>query len=89
LDILRLLLALRYNGLETGIYTPVAMLNHLTNPIVQVSSEADKYSEVRTTRAVRQEESLTISATILSRHQAQHLWEQHRFDIGADLLWFT
>jgi hypothetical protein len=90
MDVLRLLLALRYNGLETGIYLHVAMLNHLDQPnCVKFLPKADKpYSEVRTTRAVKAGESLTISylPRILSHAtRRKHLWEQHRFDIGADL----
>jgi hypothetical protein len=89
-DVLRILLALRYNGLETGIYLHVAMLNHVDSPnCVKFLPKDDKpYSEVRTTRAVRAGESLTISylPRILSHAtRRKHLWEQHRFDIGADI----
>jgi hypothetical protein len=62
-DIVRLLLALRYNGLETGVYIHVAMLNHSCHPNCTklLPSGEQSYSEVRTTRVVHAGESLTIS----------------------------
>jgi hypothetical protein len=90
MDALRLLLALRYNGLETGISLHVAMLNHLDQPnCVKFLPKGDEsYSEVRTTRAVRAGEPMTISylPRILSlATRRKRLWEHHRFDIGADI----
>jgi len=89
-DALRILLSMRYNGLETGVYLHVAMLNHKDQPnCVKFLPTADKtYSEVRTTRSVAVGEPLTISylPRILSHAtRRKHLWEQHRFDLGADL----
>ena len=95
-DILRLFLSLRYNGLESGVYKHVAMLNHKCQPncvkfmppSVGTGMFEMEFSEVRTTRRVAAGESLTISymsklVCHASRHR--HLWEQHRFDIGSDL----
>jgi hypothetical protein len=94
-DIERIVLALRYNGLESGVYCHVAMLNHKCQPncvkFLPDSEESDSppgCSEVRTTRPVQAGESLTISymPTIVSHaSRRRHLWEQHRFDIGVDL----
>lgn len=89
-DILRLLIALRYNGLESGVYRNVAMLNHSCRPNCAklLPSGEKSYSEVRTTRPVAAGESLTISylPRVLSHaSRRKHLWEQHRFDIGAHL----
>ena len=90
LDILRLFLVLRYNGLETGVYRHVAMLNHDCHPNCAKLRPQDpqRYSEVRTTRRVRPGESLTISylPRIMSHaSRRKYLWEQHRFDIGAEI----
>lgn len=89
-DILRLFLALRYNGLESGVYRHVAMLNHDCHPnCAKLLPEGNQsYSEVRTTRRVPAGESLTISYVprIMSHaSRRKYLWEQHRFDIGAQL----
>jgi SET domain len=86
-DVLRLLVALRYNSLQTGIYLHVAMLNHADFPnCVKFLPTGNKsYSEVRTTRPVRAGEALTISyiPRLLSHaSRRKYLWEQHRFDIG-------
>ena len=87
LDVLRMLVALRYNSLETGVYPHVAMLNHADFPncVKFRPTERRDYSEVRTVRQVRCGESFTIS--YLPRYKChssrrQHLWEQHRFDSG-------
>jgi SET domain len=89
-DILRLLLALRYNGLESGIYLHIAMLNHADQPnCVKFLPESEKtYSEVRTTRFIQAGEHLTISylpKIVSHSSRRKHLWQQHRFDIGANL----
>lgn len=88
-DCLRLLLALRYNGLQSGIYLHVAMLNHSDQPncvkFMPESGRGQLFSEVRTTRAVCHGEALTIRylPSIRSHATRRHdLWEQHRFDIG-------
>lgn len=76
-DFWRILLALRYNGLESGLYCYVAMLNHQCIPNCvkflpqnntnNIGDEDDddtttmKYSEVRATRTIHAGESLTIS----------------------------
>lgn len=89
-DILRIFLALRYNGLESGVYRHVAMLNHDCHPnCAKLLPEGDQsYSEVRTTRRVEAGQSLTISYVprVMSHaSRRKYLWEQHRFDIGAQL----
>lgn len=89
-DILRLFIALRYNGLETGVYRHVAMLNHNCHPNCAKFLPQDNhpYSEVRTTRSVSAGESLTISyipKTLAHSSRRKYLWDQHRFDIGAHL----
>jgi hypothetical protein len=90
-DVLRLLLALRYNGLESGVYRHVAMLNHDDgfNCAKLLPPDGRPYSEVRTTRSVLAGESLTISylPRVMSHaSRRRYLWEQHRFDIGASHL---
>jgi hypothetical protein len=94
-DCFRLLLVLRYNGLQSGIYLHVAMLNHSDQPnCVKFMPSADsrsqaRFSEVRTTRPVRPGEALTIHYLSSIRSHAtrrSELWEQHRFDIGASRL---
>jgi len=95
-DILRILLALRYNGLESGLYCYVAMLNHHCRPncvkfLPNAETESDlpaNCSEVRTTRWIKVGESLTISYLpnlISHASRRHHLWEQHRFDIGVNM----
>ena len=88
IDIIRLLLVLRYNGLESGVYRHVAMLNHDDYPNCAkfLPTEGRSFSEVRTTRLVQKGEALTISyiSRIVSHaSRRQKLWEQHRFDIGV------
>lgn len=89
-DILRLLLALRYNGLESGVYRHMAMLNHDCHPnSVKFRPTTAAYSEVRTTRHVSMGESLTISylpRIVSHAARRRHLWDQHRFDIGVSNL---
>jgi SET domain len=91
------LLAIRYNGLETGIYLYSALLNHSDQPncVKFLPDDTNNLnsghcvSEVRTTRTVQQGEALTISYVprILSHvSRRKHLWEQHRFDIGPDIV---
>ena len=87
LDVLRMLVALRYNSLETGIYPHVAMLNHADFPncVKFRPTERRNYSEVRTVRRVLSGESLTIS--YLARYKChasrrQLLCKQHGFDVG-------
>jgi hypothetical protein len=87
LDVLRLLVALRYNSLETGIYLHVAMFNHqdLPNCVKFRPTDRQSYSEVRTTRRVRAGETLTISympRLVSHNSRRKHLWDQHRFQTG-------
>jgi hypothetical protein len=89
-DVLRMFLALRYNGLESGVYRHVAMFNHNCHPNCAkfLPASNQRYSEVRTVRAVAAGESLTISYVprVMSHaSRRNYLWEQHRFDIGAAL----
>jgi hypothetical protein len=86
IDVLRMLVALRYNSLETGIYLHVAMLNHADLPnCVKFKPDKEKaYSEVRTTRSIQPGEPLTISYIqryLCHSSRKQYLWEQHRFHI--------
>lgn len=80
-DILRILLAIRYNGLESGIYLHGAMLNHSCHPncakLLPQGNQA--YSEVVTTREVRAGESLTISYVphiMCHASRRRHLYNQ-------------
>lgn len=87
IDIIRLLLVLRYNGLESGVYRHVAMLNHDDYPNCAkfLPTDGKSFSEVRTTRRVQPGESLTISylpRVVSHASRRKVLWEQHRFDIG-------
>jgi hypothetical protein len=88
-DIVRLLLALRYDGLESGIYHHVDMLNHDCHPNFVKFRPTVGYSQVRMTRPVVTGESLTISylSRIVSHAtRRKHLWDQHWFDIGVSSL---
>lgn len=89
-DLLRIMLVLRYNALETGLYLYTAMLNHSDRPncVKFKKAKITGQSEVRATRSIHQGEMLTISyvPTIVSHASRRwHLWQQHRFDIGTDL----
>jgi hypothetical protein len=89
-DVLRLVLALRYNALQSGMFLYSAMLNHADQPncVKFMPTQEKSYSEVRATRFISAGEPLTISylPNILSHaSRRKALWEQHRFDIGADL----
>ena len=85
-DMVRLLLALRYNAFETGVYLHLGMMNHSSYPNSVKFAPTKDYSEVRTTRHVKAGEALTISylPRIMSHaSRRHHLWEQHLFDIGG------
>jgi hypothetical protein len=89
-DAVRMLLALRYNALESGLFLFSAMFNHSDQPnsVKFLSDVKTGYSEVRTTRYVALGEPLTISYVpgILSHSsRRKYLWDQHRFDIGVQL----
>lgn len=87
-DLVRILLALRYNGFESGVYLYLAMLNHDSYPNCVKFAATKTYSEVRTTRPVRAGEALTISylpALMSHASRRQHLWDQHLFDISGDV----
>lgn len=88
-DCIRLLLAIQYNSLESGIYLHTAMLNHDDQPncVKFAPALGRTYSEVRTTRHVLAGEPLTISYVprlVSHATRRKHLMEQHRFDIGSD-----
>jgi hypothetical protein len=89
MDCLRILLAIRYNSLESGVYLHVAMLNHACQPnCVKFLPDGKSYSEVRSTRPLHAGEPMTISYVprILSHaSRRKHLYDQHRFDIGTCL----
>ena len=87
-DIIRILLVLRYNGLESGLYRHVAMLNHSDYPNCAkfLPDNGKSLSEVRTTRLIQKGEPLTISylpRIVSHASRRKILWEQHRFDIGV------
>jgi hypothetical protein len=87
-DLVRVLLALRYNGFESGVYLYLAMLNHDSYPNCVKFAATKDYSEVRTTRKIRAGEALTISylpAIMSHASRRHHLWEQHLFDITGDV----
>ena len=63
-DLIRILLALRYNGFESGLYLHLAMLNHDTycpNSVKFADISNKQYSEVRTNQWVQPGQALTIS----------------------------
>lgn len=83
-DLIRILLALRYNGFQSGVYLHLAMINHSCYPNSVKFVPSRNYSEVRTTQHVKAGEPLTISylPRISSFHTRQcDLWEQHMFEI--------
>jgi len=91
-DVYRMLLALRYNGFGTGVYVHFAIFNHAEKPnCIKFAPEdkAQSMSEIRTTRAVKRGEALSLSyldpreASHATRRQ--HLYDQHRFDIGESV----
>lgn len=94
-DVKRLLLALRYNGFDSGLYLNFAMFNHSEDPSctkfrpTEDGGESRHYSEARTVRHVRKGEALTISY-LENPREVSHatrrkiLWDQHRFDIGDE-----
>jgi hypothetical protein len=96
IDVCRMLLAMRYNGFGSGIYLNFAMFNHANDSnCIKFQPEIDNkvskarsvsYSEVRTTKAVKRGDALTLDY-LIPREQSyatkrRHLWDQHRFDIG-------
>lgn len=91
-DIFRMLLTLRYNGFGSGAYLNFAIFNHEENPnCIKFAPEdqARPTSEIRTTRAVKKGEALTLSyldpREVSHATRRQHLWDQHRFDIGESV----
>lgn len=91
-DINRLLLTLRYNGFDSGLYIHFAIFNHNEDPNCIKFRPGDKsstYSEARTTRRVRKGEALTLHY-LENPREVSHgtrrkiLWDQHRFDIGDE-----
>lgn len=100
IDIVRLLLTLRYNGFDSGLYLHFSMFNHGEDPNCikfrptvgdegSAAAASTDYSEARTTRYIRKGEALTLHYLENPRevsHSTRRnlLWEQHRFDIGGD-----
>lgn len=99
-DVLRMLLTLRYNGFGSGVYLHFAMFNHDDDancvkfiperPRDQGNHTLKKvYSEVRTTKYVKRGDSLTLHyldpREVSHASRRHHLWDQHRFDIGEDM----
>ena len=88
-DVFRMILALRYNGFGTGVYLHFAIFNHAENPnCIKFAPEdqARPMSEIRTTKAVKRGEPLSLSyldpREVSHATRRQHLYDQHRFDIG-------
>lgn len=81
-DILRMLLCIRYNGLESGVYLHAAMLNHSCHPNCAklLPQNNQTYSEVVTTREIRAGESLTISycPNVMSHASRRRYLYNHR-----------
>ena len=94
-DINRLLLTMRYNGFDSGLYLHFSIFNHDEDPNCikfRPSSEGTQqqhYSEARTTRFVKKGEALTLHY-LENPREVSHatrrkiLWDQHRFDIGDE-----
>jgi len=96
IDINRLLLTLRYNGFDSGLYLHFSMVNHNEDPnLIKFRPSTNQhedglyYSEARTTRHVRKGEALTLHY-LENPREVSHatrrliLWDQHRFDIGDE-----
>jgi len=96
IDINRLLLTLRYNGFDSGLYLHFSMVNHNEDPnLIKFRPSTNQhedglyYSEARTTRHVRKGEVLTLHY-LENPREVSHatrrciLWDQHRFDIGDE-----
>lgn len=94
-DINRLLLTLRYNGFDSGLYLNFSIFNHDEDPnCIKFRPSTDGtqqgyYSEARTTRFVKKGEALTLHY-LENPREVSHatrrkiLWDQHRFDIGDE-----
>jgi len=94
-DIYRLLLTLRYNGFDSGLYLHFSMFNHSEDPNCikfRPTGEATSqgyYSEARTLRRIRKGEALTLHY-LENPREVSHatrrkiLFDQHRFDIGGE-----
>ena len=96
-DVNRLLLTLRYNGFESGLYLHFSMFNHNEDPNCIKFRPGDEseqivpynYSEARTTRFVKKGEALTLHY-LENPREVSHatrrkiIWDQHRFDVGVE-----
>lgn len=92
---LRLLLVLRYNALQGGLFLYAAMLNHgepspncikFKEAADRITNNTRSYSEVRVLRHIPACTALTISylPTLMAHASRRHyLWQQHYFDIGT------
>jgi hypothetical protein len=94
-DICRMILALRYNAFESGLYLHFSMFNHSESSncikYMPTSDRSRTYSEARTTRHVPKGEALTLHYITPHREvshatRRNYLWDQHRFDIGEEIL---
>jgi hypothetical protein len=97
MDINRLLLTLRYNGFESGLYLHFSMFNHDEDPnCIKYRPEEESeqkvpynFSEARATRFVKKGEALTLHY-LENPREVSHatrrkiIWDQHRFDIGDE-----
>ncbi len=103
IDMFRMLLTLRYNGFDSGLYLHFAMFNHSCdancvkfmpeNDVNMNDNKTRKYSEVRTTKHVRKGEPLTLHylnpREVSHATRRLHIWEQHRFDLGSNMICHT
>lgn len=97
IDIMRMLLALRYNGFDSGLYLHFALFNHNDDAncikfqpeSIEKGTKGEVYSEVRTTKMVKKGEPLTLHymnpREVSHASRRLHIWDQHRFDIGEDM----
>jgi len=95
IDVLRMLLVLRYNGFSSGLYLYFSIFNHDDNSncikYMPEKCERDekKNSELRCTKYVKKGEALTIHyldpREVSHSTRRWHLWDQHRFDIGDNI----
>eukprot|EP00551_Chaetoceros_affinis_P010270 CAMPEP_0203681540 /NCGR_PEP_ID=MMETSP0090-20130426/43023_1 /ASSEMBLY_ACC=CAM_ASM_001088 /TAXON_ID=426623 /ORGANISM="Chaetoceros affinis, Strain CCMP159" /LENGTH=546 /DNA_ID=CAMNT_0050550055 /DNA_START=80 /DNA_END=1717 /DNA_ORIENTATION=- len=100
IDVMRMLLALRYNGFDSGLYLHFAMFNHdddancvkylPENEYSKLNEGKTKiYSEIRTTKFVRKGSALTLHylnpREMSHATRRSHIYEQHRFDIGTKM----
>lgn len=85
-EIWRVVLVLKHNGFESGLYQALTMINHSCSPNCikfPPSTSSSNFSEVWTTREISEGEELTIdycgSDVIMFEQRSQYLQKQHFF----------